>query len=234
MVIVVLCVYLGFPALALSQEDTSSQSAEPTSESPELQLEENSNSTFTDWWLHLFLGETGQDSDPTHTETFGDEGEEPLENPDEDINSEDENDAENDELLEDSGPFFTPPPSPPLKTRRYGIEVFPDPKADHSCEVETLRVDLTEQSFAFRKIFLETYPGFSYSMEIGSLPDGIDVVFSETKIHLLHTDIPLTEATVEISKQLGARQGDFSIPIIFFERGVEDSTFICQLNIANR
>lgn len=225
-ILAALFLYVGLPTVVRSQETTGSPSAEPQGEVQE----GNVGNSLTEWWLHLFMGEPGQDSDPTHVETF--EGEE---QPSDETIVEEENAVEDETttLEEDNTPHFIPLPTPPLKTRRYGVEIFPDLKANHSCEAETLRVDLTEQPFAFRKIFLETFAGFSYSLEVGSLPDGIDVVFSETKIHLLHTDTPLTEATVEISKQDGARKGDFSIPLIFIERGAEDSAFICQLNIAN-
>lgn len=227
-ILVALFIYVGLPTNVRSQETTGSSSAEPQVEPQEL----DAGNSLTEWWLTLFMGEPGEDSDPTHVETFDEEGELLPDETAVDVETTTEDEINITEA--DDTPRFTPLPSPPLKTRRYGVEIFPDLKADHSCEAETLRTDLTEQSFAFRKIFLETYPGFSYSLEVGSLPDGIDVVFSETKIHLLHTDTPLTEATVEISRQDGARKGDFSIPLIFIERGETDSAFICQLNIVNR
>lgn len=118
-------------------------------------------------------------------------------------------------------------------TRVYDKEIFVNKDAKHECKAEFFRVDMSERSSALNTIQFTKEANISYEMEIGSLPIGVDIRFSESNSY--HKNLGSEDESIDISitKESDAPKGDFSVPIIYTQKGVFDSSVICQLNIVN-
>jgi hypothetical protein len=119
----------------------------------------------------------------------------------------------------------------PLKERRVEKIVNLDKTATHKCNAEPFRIDISNRQMAFVHILLEKgkIQG-SEEIEIGSLPIGIDLLFSKNKDYLYQPQIDESSLDIEITNQPGSQKGNFSIPIIYTSG---NSTTICQINIIN-
>ena len=73
--------------------------------------------------------------------------------------------------------------SPPLSVREFKKRVVPNSRAFHSCEAETFRIDLTGKPSAKARIALQRDSDAPYEIEIGGLPQGIDVTFSKNSAY---------------------------------------------------
>lgn len=116
-------------------------------------------------------------------------------------------------------------------TRVYDKELFVNKDAKHECHAEFFRVDMSEKSSTLNTIIFTKEANISYEMEIGSLPIGVDIRFSESNSY--HKNLGSEDETIDISisKESDAPKGNFTVPIIYTQKGVFDSSVICQLNI---
>ncbi len=122
----------------------------------------------------------------------------------------------------------------PEPTRTFTKKIFVNKDAVHTCTAEVFTVDLSDRSEAQNTLLLTKEADISYEVEIGSLPAGIDVRFTENNEYF--KQIGSTEETADfiVKKEDDAVVGSFSIPFIYTQKGVFDSSVICQINVVNR
>lgn len=131
-------------------------------------------------------------------------------------------------------PIIEPAPLPPrLSSRDFSKDIVIDPNATHSCEAEPFSIDVSGRDVFFTKITLKKMPEEKYEMEIGSLPDGIDVRFNNDD-YFFQPDSDGDIISLQILNEEGSRTGNFTIPVIFSEKSNQDSSVICQINIINQ
>jgi hypothetical protein len=118
-------------------------------------------------------------------------------------------------------------------TRVYKKNIYIDKEANYECKAEFFKVDISNKNKAIKTLLLTRGADISYEIEIGSLPAGIDVKFSENDDY--HKKLGLSETSIDvvITKNNSAQKGNFSIPIIYTQKGIADASVICQMNIVN-
>jgi len=121
---------------------------------------------------------------------------------------------------EESKPIF----QEPLKIRKFEKMINIKNLDDLSCSADQFSVNIKEGETKFVNIKLSGQ-GIK-NLEIGSLPDGIDIIFAENNDYQIFTNKDIVQ--IKIYRQKGSERGNFSIPIIFNSRS---STIICQINI---
>jgi hypothetical protein len=126
-------------------------------------------------------------------------------------------------------------PLPLLSTRIFTDEIVVDPNATHSCKAEPFIVDISNKDLLSTFIALERPIGdtYDYRVEIGGLPNGIDIVFENNSDYEYRPDPSQDTLVLDIQNEEGSQKGDFSVLIIFTREEVEDSSVICQMNITN-
>lgn len=92
---------------------------------------------------------------------------------------------------------------------------------------------MQDRQSALNAVLTEKKSDISYEIEIGSLPKGFDIRFVNNHDYSFLLGSSENSSDIEITKQSGAPKGNFNIPIIFTQKGVFDSSVICQLNIIN-
>ncbi len=122
-----------------------------------------------------------------------------------------------------------------LSVRRYEKDVILDESATHTCRADIFRADLQAESSSRARVTLfqnkkKLLPSY---LEIGALPAGIDVVFKGNNDYTYTPGTRETLIEFEITRQIGAREGDFTIPIIYTLMGDTQSSVVCQINIIN-
>jgi len=128
--------------------------------------------------------------------------------------------------------IFTPPP-PVLSKRVLKKRVVIDSRALHSCEAETFRIDITSKSSARARIAFQRDSDAPYEIEIGGLPQGIDIRFSKNSTYRYSQGASDRSFELVITNQQGSQKGNFSVPIIYTQKGGKDSSVVCQINIIN-
>ena len=93
-----------------------------------------------------------------------------------------------------------------------------------SCLMDQFSININEGETKFINLNLSS-EGIK-NLEIGSLPNGIDIVFAQNNDYQISTDGNAIQ--LKIYRQKGSDKGNFSIPIIFNSK---NSTIICQINI---
>ncbi len=122
---------------------------------------------------------------------------------------------------------------PTLSVRRFEKPIFLDKEALHSCEADNFRLDVSDKQRISGKILLNKNSDIAYEVEVGSLPDGIDIRFSDNREYLYQPGSSENVLEFDIVRQDGAQKGDFTIPFIYTQKGLGDSSVICQFNIVN-
>lgn len=119
-------------------------------------------------------------------------------------------------------------------TRVYEKEIFVNKDAKHHCEAEFFSVDMSQKESTINTIFFTKESEIPYEIEIGSLPIGVDIRFSENNSY--YKNLGSTEESIDISiiKDNNALKGNFTVPIIYTQKGLFDSAVICQINIINK
>lgn len=121
---------------------------------------------------------------------------------------------------------------PPL--RIFTKKIFVNKDAVHTCTAEVFTVDMSKQSSAQNTLNLTKEADIAYEVEVGSLPTGIDVRFTDTNDYSKQIGLEDTAVDFTITKKANAATGSFTIPIIYTQKGVFDSSVICQVNVVNR
>lgn len=130
-------------------------------------------------------------------------------------------------------PELPAPQLPPLATREFKKRVKIDTHAFHSCEAETFRIDVTGKSGATARIMLQRDSDAPYEIEIGGLPQGIDITFAQGGGYQHTQSANERILTLTIRNEANSQKGDFSVPIFYTKKDLQDSSVVCQLNIVN-
>lgn len=139
------------------------------------------------------------------------------------------------EIIEQVGPIFALKIiQPNIKRRELKNQVIFDEKAGHSCEVENFKVEISDKSVSYGKIILNKEASFLYELEIGGLPQGIDVVFIKNNSYKYTPNTNEKTVELEIKNSANSQKGDFNVPIIYIKKGEKDSFASCQINIVNK
>jgi len=122
-----------------------------------------------------------------------------------------------------------------LSIRTYDKEIVIDPAATHTCRADIFRADLQSEPSSRARVTLfqnkkKNLPSF---LEIGALPDGLNVVFKTNEEYIYAPGTRETVIEFNITRQIGAWEGDFTIPIIYTLTGDTSSSVVCQINIIN-
>ncbi len=122
-----------------------------------------------------------------------------------------------------------------LTVRRYDKDIILDEAATHTCRADIFRADLNSSDFSRARVTLfqnrkKTLPSF---LEIWALPAGIDVVFKKNEDYNYAPGTRETVIEFDITRQIGADEGDFTIPIIYTLEEWKWSSVVCQINILN-
>ena len=126
------------------------------------------------------------------------------------------------------------PPAPRLSVREFKKRIVPDSRAFHSCEAEVFRIDISSKASAKAGIMLQRDSDAPYEVEIGGLPLGIDITFSKNNLYRYTQGAGDRSLELTITNQSGSQKGNFSVPIIYTQKGAKDSSVICQINIVNQ
>lgn len=155
------------------------------------------------------------------------------------INEEPEVVVEEEVLVEEiiEEPLKEEPPRedtiPTLTVRRFEKPIFFDKEALHSCEAGQFRIDVSGDRSTRGEIFLNKNLDIGYEVEVGSLPDGIDLRFSDNNKYAYQPGSSEDALEFDIFVQDGAQKGNFTVPFIYTQKGLGDSSVVCQLNIIN-
>ena len=137
-------------------------------------------------------------------------------------------DAPNTESVEPATPVPGALSAPRTFTQTFRL----DPDAKHYCAVEPFRIDISRFYHKTAEIYVRP-SGPPAILEIGDLPEGVDMRFSQNNAYAYHLAAGETRVALDIQNSDGAFKGDVNIPIFFTERGVTESTIACQINIVN-
>lgn len=144
---------------------------------------------------------------------------------DEQSNLDEENDSDEDLVNQQSeNSQILPSILENLKTRKIQRILKIQNSDNISCLFNSFIVNLKEEKTELADLNLAP-SSFLKKLEIGSLPDGIDVVFENGNYEILTKNSKLN---LKIYRQRGSQKGNFNIPIIYSEN---NSTIVCQLNI---
>ncbi len=121
----------------------------------------------------------------------------------------------------------------PLTVRKFTKDIVLDPKAIHTCRPEQFSFDLKNNREAELKLNLLKDDNYAYVLEVGGLPDGINVVFIENGDYVYQPLAGNDLVKLKLYRQVGAQKGNFTIPIVFTKKDVVDSSTICQFNVIN-
>ena len=141
--------------------------------------------------------------------------------------------AEEEELQVPEPPQPELPPQPPLKKHKLERRISIDKNARHGCQAVNFTVDMSNKNSASVELGLHGQRGSLENIEIGSLPDGIDITFLNNADYFLSPSKSDNAVVVEIANQPGSQKGNFSVSIIYTQKGGKDSSVICQINIVN-
>jgi hypothetical protein len=112
----------------------------------------------------------------------------------------------------------------PLKVRKFEKIINIKNTDNLFCSVDPFSINISEGETKFVNIKLSG--GGMKTLEIGSLPAGIDIVFAENNDYQISTNNDIVQ--LKIYRQKGSEKGNFSLPIIFSSK---NSTIICQINV---
>lgn len=121
---------------------------------------------------------------------------------------------------------------PPM--RIFTKKIFVNQDAVHTCTTKVFTVDMKGRTSTQNTLILTKEADIAYEIEVGSLPTGIDVRFNDTNSYNRHIGLEDNMIDFTVTKKANAAIGSFTIPIIYTQKGVFDSSVICQINIVNR
>lgn len=113
----------------------------------------------------------------------------------------------------------------PLKTRKIEKQIELKNPDNISCNFNPFSLQINEEETKLVNLNLSTPPGKKI-LEIGSLPDGIDMTFVENNSYEIQTNSDKVQ--LKIYRQKGSARGNFSLPIILSSA---NSNIICQINV---
>ena len=136
-------------------------------------------------------------------------------------------DNENPFLLEEIRPSPETPPSP-VFIRKYEKDIEIDSLATHECLSKPFALDVSDKKETTSKINYKIDLEGEYQLEIGSLPDNLDMRFENGEYGYELTKSG--EVSLYITNYMD-KKGSLNIPIIFSKKGEKISNTLCQVNI---
>lgn len=122
----------------------------------------------------------------------------------------------------------------PLSIRKFEKKIIIDKEAVHSCAVKPFKVDISGVDTYIVPVILEKAVQGLYELEIGSLPNGVDITFTKNNQYAYQPETSESEVDLKIINETGSQKGDFNILIIYSKKNMHDSSVICQINIINQ
>jgi|SRR3989344_910600 len=229
LVVLLLVVAVSMPTVTLSQEETATTMPEsvPSMDDAAIATTTSPTATTTNELLPpVFEPEAATSTEEVLGASIADA---PEENVEEDI-------EEEEDFFDQTAAAILSVPTPQslaLSVREFRKRVVPDGHAFHSCEAEVFRIDISGKARAMAGIRLQRDSDASYEIEIGGLPQGIDVTFSKNGLYQYVQGANDRSLELAIINQPGSQKGNFGVPIIYTRKGVKDSSVICQINIIN-
>lgn len=118
-------------------------------------------------------------------------------------------------------------------TRKFDKEINFNPSAEHKCFSEVFNIDMSNKDNMTVAMSFEKDKVSTYDIEVGSLPGGIDVKFSnDSYIKTLGKDE--TSTLFKIKNSSNSNKGNYNISFIFTKKGAVESSSVCQINIVNK
>jgi len=116
--------------------------------------------------------------------------------------------------------------------RNYSKKVTIDFEAPQTCEASQFSVSIKNKLTV--RVDITVNKEYGDILEIGSLPKGIDMVFSTNNNYIYEIQGNETSIPLLITKKVNAQQGSFSIPILYTNKKIgRNSVSICQITILN-
>lgn len=117
-----------------------------------------------------------------------------------------------------------------LTKRRIQSNVILSKNSNVLCNFDSQSIDISNKNnttlrFSVRNLKLNN------KIEIGSLPDGIDIKFLKNNDYIINNGLQDEDFNLIIFNQSGSQKGNFNIPIIIYEDDTKG--IICQINIIN-
>lgn len=141
-------------------------------------------------------------------------------------------------------PVYTPPPipvkkpvvNPNLTKRKISKKINIDKQAGHSCKPSVFANQIKNGTLQI-SLLLTKEEGSTYeseNLEVGSLPDGINVKIRNSESYTKNISAEENSIPLIITKEQGAQKGSFNIPLVYTvkENGVS-SVAVCQFNLVN-
>lgn len=122
--------------------------------------------------------------------------------------------------------------APPMRT--FTKKIFVNKDAVHTCTAEVFSVDMSGRSTAQNTLLLTKEADIAYELEVGSLPAGIDVRFTNNNSYYKNIGLEDDAVDFTISIKHDAATGSFTIPLIYTQKGVFDSSVVCQVNVVHQ
>lgn len=124
-------------------------------------------------------------------------------------------------------------PAEVLSQRTFSKKLNVSKEALHSCEVKDFVVDISGKKNATTKVKLNREDSVVYVLEVGSLPQGINVTFSKSKEHYFTQSSEDSYVDIVIENQTGSQSGSFTVPIFYTKQEGVNVTTVCSINIVN-
>lgn len=143
--------------------------------------------------------------------------------------------SEEEGVIGESDVVAPPETSPPsFLKHEFKKEIILDSEAKHYCKATPFSIDVSGWRSLSTELDIVGSFDKKYELEIGALPDGIDVRFTKNDDYIYHPESDDDTLSLIIRNEEGSRSGNFTIPVVFTEKGKKPSSVICQINIINQ
>lgn len=126
------------------------------------------------------------------------------------------------------------PVLPVLSIRNFQKDILVDKEASHSCKSIPFKVNISGVDTYILPLVLEKHIEGLYELEIGSLPNGVDITFAKNNKYVYQPEANESEIDLKIINEAGSQKGDFNVSVVFSKKDMQDSSAICQINIINQ
>lgn len=118
----------------------------------------------------------------------------------------------------------------PLTKRKIQSNIIISKNSNILCNSSPQSINISNQNNINLKFLAENLK-LGTKIEIGSLPDGIDIKFLKNNDYIINSSLENEVFDLEVFNQIGSQKGNFNIPIIIYEDN--NKAVICQINVIN-
>lgn len=118
----------------------------------------------------------------------------------------------------------------PLTKRKIQSNIIISKNSNILCNSIPQSINISNQNNINLKLLAENLK-LGTKIEIGSLPDGIDIKFLKNNDYIINSSLENETFDLEVFNQIGSQKGNFNIPIIIYEDN--NKAVICQINVIN-